>query len=69
MPKQARETPEFIEEIEREAPDTQDPPPQLLRTFVCCGDAVEVMEDEEASQQVETLKATLASVSSQIQVS
>lgn len=49
-------------------PGTRDPPPQLLQTFVCREDAVEIMEDEEVSQQVVTLKVTLASVSSQIQV-
>ena len=49
-PRQARESPEVIEEIEREAPNTQDPPPQLLWTFVCRGDTMEVVEDEEASE-------------------
>ena len=53
----------MIEEIEREAPNTQDPPPQLLWTFVCYGDMIEVVEDEEASKQVKELRTTLASVS------
>ena len=69
MPRQARESPEVIEEIKREAPNTQDPPPQLLRTFVCRGDTMEVVEDEEASEQVKKLRARLASVSGQIEVS
>jgi len=64
-----RESPEVIEEIEREAPNTQDPPPQLLQTFVCRGDTMEVVEDEEASEQVKELRAALASVSSWIEVS
>ena len=67
-PRQARESPEVIEEIEREAPNTWDPP-QLLRTFVCRGDTMEVVEDEEASEQVKKLRAGLASVSGQIEVS
>ena len=58
----------MIEEIEREAPNTQDPPPQLLWTFICCGDTMEVVEDEEASEQVKELRAALASVSSRIEV-
>ena len=58
----------MIEEIEREAPNTWDPP-QLLRTFVCRGDTMEVVEDEEASEQVKKLRAGLASVSGQIEVS
>ena len=49
-PRQARESPEVIEEIEREAPNTRDPPPQLLWTFVCHGDMKEVVEDKEASE-------------------
>ena len=53
----------MIEQIEREAPNTQDPPPQILRTFVCRGDTMEVVEDEEASKQVKELRTTLASVS------
>ena len=48
-PRQARESPEVIEEIEREAPNTQDPP-YLLWTFMCRGDTMEVVEDEEASE-------------------
>ena len=44
------ESPEVIEEIEREAPNTWDAPPHLLRTFVCHGDMMEVVEDEEASE-------------------
>ena len=59
----------MIEEIEREAPNTQDPPPQLLWTFICCGDIMEVVEDEEASEQVMKLRAGLALVSGQIEVS
>ena len=59
----------MIEEIEREAPNTQDPPPQLLRTFVCHGDTMEVVEDEEASEQVKKLRAGLVSMSGQIKVS
>ena len=51
-PRQARESPEVIEEIEHEAPNTWDPPPQLLWTFICRGDTMEVVEDEEASEQV-----------------
>ena len=58
----------MIEEIEREAPNTQDPPPQLLWTFVCHGDMIEV-EDEEASEQVKELRAALASMSGRIEVS
>ena len=68
-PRQARESPEVIEEIEREAQNTRDPPPQLLRTFVCRGDMMEVVEDEEASEQVKKLRVGLASVSGQIEVS
>ena len=64
-----RESPEVIEEIELEAPNTRDPPPQLLRTFICRGDTMEVVEDEEASKQVKKLRAGLASVSGQIEVS
>ena len=52
----------MIEEIEREAPNTWDPTPQLLRTFVCHGDTMEVVEDEEASEQVKELRVALASV-------
>ena len=59
----------MIEEIERKAPNTWDPPPQLLQTFVCRGDTIEVVEDEEASEQVKKLRAALASVSGQIEVS
>ena len=59
----------MIEEIEREAPNTQDPPPQLLQTFVCRGDTMEVVEDEEATEQVKKLRARLALVFDQIQVS
>ena len=59
----------MIEEIEREAPNTRYPPPQLLRTFVCRRDTVEVVEDEEASEQVKELRAALASVSRWIEVS
>ena len=69
VPRQARESPEVIEEIECEAPNTWDPPPQLLWTFVCCGDTIEVVEDEEASEQVKELKVALASVSGRIKVS
>ena len=69
MPRQARKSPEVIEEIEREAPNTRDPPPHLLRTFVCHGDMMDVVEDEEASEQVKKLRAGLVSVSSQIEVS
>jgi len=58
-----------IEEIEREVPNTRDPPPQLLWTFVCHGDTMEVVEDEEVSEQVKKLRAALASVSSQIDIS
>ena len=68
-PRQARESPKVIEEIERDAPNTWDPPPQLLRTFVCHKDTIEVVEDEEVSEQVKELRAALPSVSSQIQVS
>ena len=50
----------MIEEIEREAPNTRDPPPQLLRTFMCRGDTIEVVEDEEASEQVKELRVALA---------
>ena len=42
----------MIEEIEHEVPNTRDPPPQLLWTFICRGDTMEVVEDEEASEQV-----------------
>ena len=59
----------MIEEIEREAPNTRDPPPQLLRTFVCHKDTIEVVEDEEVSEQVNELRAALASVFGQIEVS
>ena len=59
----------MIEEIEREAPNTRDPPPQLLWTFMCHRDTIEVVEDEEASEQVKELRAALASVSGQIEVS
>ena len=59
----------MIEEIEREAPNTRYPPPQLLRTFMCRGNMIEVVEDKEASEQVKELKAALASVSGQIEVS
>ena len=59
----------MIEEIEREAPNTRYPPPQLLQTFVCHGDMKEVVEDEEASEQVKELRAALASVSGWIEVS
>jgi len=58
-----------IEEIEREAPNTRDPPPQLLKTFMCHGDMMEVVEDEEASKQVKELRAALALVSGRIEVS
>ena len=44
------ESPEVIEEIEREVQNTRNPPPQLLRTFVCCGDMMEVVEDEEVNE-------------------
>ena len=67
--RQARESLEVIEEIEHEAPNTQDPPPQLLRTFICHGDTMEVVEDEEVSEQVKKPRAQLASVSGQIEVS
>ena len=59
----------MIEEIEREAPNTRYPPPQLLRTFVCHGDTIVVVEEEEATKQVKELRAALASVSSRIEVS
>ena len=59
----------MIEEIEREAPNTWDPTPQLLRTFVCHGDTMEVVEDEEASEQVKEFKAALALMSGRIEVS
>ena len=59
----------MIEEIEREEPITRDPPPQLLRTFICHRDTMEVVEDEEVSEQVKKLRAALASVSSQIDIS
>ena len=49
-PRQARESPEVIEEIEREVPNTQNPPPRLLWTFVCRGDTMDVVEDEVASE-------------------
>ena len=52
----------MIEEIECEAPNTWDPPPQLLWTFMCHGDTMEVVEDDEASEQVKDLSAALASV-------
>lgn len=65
----SRDIPEVVEEIECEPPSAQDSSPQLVRTFVRRGDSVEVVEDEKASEKVETLKATLASVSSQIHVS
>ena len=68
-PRQARESPEVIEEIERETLNTRDPPPQLLWTFMCHEDTIEVVEDKEASEQVKELKAALASVSGQIEVS
>ena len=66
---QARESPEVIEKIERKAPNTRDRPPQLLWTFVCCGDTMEVVEDEEASEQVKKLRARLALLSGKIEVS
>ena len=69
VPRQARESPKVIEEIERKAPNTQDPAPQLLWTFVCHGDMMEVVEDEEVSEQVKKPRAQLASVSGQIEVS
>ena len=59
----------MIEEIEHEATNTWDPPPRLLWTFVCRGDTMEVVEDEEASKQVKKLRVGLASVSGQIEVS
>ena len=59
----------MIEEIEREAPNTRDPPPQLLRTFICHGDTMDVVEDEETSEQVKKLRARLALLSGQIEVS
>jgi len=58
-----------VEEIECEPPSARDSSPQLVPTFVRRGDSAEVVEDEKASEKVETLKATLASVSSQIHVS
>ena len=64
-----RVSPEVIEEIEREAPNTRYPPPQLLRTFVCRRDTIEVVEDEEVSGQVKELRVALASVSGWIEVS
>ena len=64
-----RESPEVIEEIEREAPNIRDPPRRLLRTFMWRGDTMEVVEDEEASEQVKELTAALSSVSGQIEVS
>ena len=67
--RQARESPEVIEEIECEAPNTQDPPPHLLRTFMCHGDTIEVVEDEKVSEKVKELRVALASVSGQIKVS
>jgi len=36
---------------------------------MCRRDTIEVVEDEEASEQVKELRAALASVSSQIEVS
>jgi len=69
VPRQAGESPKVIEEIERKVPNTQDPAPQLLWTFVCHGDMMEVVEDEEVSEQVKELRAALASVSSYIEVS
>ncbi|XP_066311035.1 uncharacterized protein [Miscanthus floridulus] len=51
-PRQARESPEVIEEIECEAPNTRDPPPQLFQTFVCHGDMMEVVEDEEELMKI-----------------
>jgi len=39
-----------IGEIEREAPNTRDPPPQLLWIFICYGDTMEVVEDEKVSE-------------------
>ena len=59
----------MIEEIERKAPNTRDPPPQLLWTFMCRGDMIEVVEDEEASEQVKELRVALESVSGRIEVS
>ena len=59
----------MIEEIEREAPNTRDPPPQLLWAFVCHGDRMGMVENEEASEQVKELRAALASVSGRIEVS
>ena len=64
-----RESLEAIEEIERKVPNTRDPPPQLLLTFVCHEDTMEVMEDEEASEQVKELRAALVSVFGRIEVS
>ena len=59
----------MIEKIEREEPNTRDRPPQLLWTFMCHGDTIEVVKDEEASEQVKELKAALASESGRIEVS
>ena len=59
----------MIEEIEREAPNTRDPPPRLLQTFMCHGDTIEVVEDKEASEQVKELRVALALVSGRIEVS
>ena len=58
----------MIEEIEREAPNIRDPPRRLLRTFMWRGDTMEVVEDEEASEQVKELRVALASVSGRIEV-
>ena len=64
-----RESLEVIEEIEREAPNIWDPPPQLWCTFVCHGDTMEVVEDKEASELVKEFRAALALMSGQIEVS
>ena len=59
----------MIDEIECEAPNTRDPPPQLLWTFICRGDTMEVVDDEEVSEQVKKLRTRLASVSGQSELS
>ena len=43
--------------------------PRVARTFVRRGDRLDLVEEEEASKQMEKIQGTLASASSQIQVS
>lgn len=62
-------TPEEVEEIDRQPPCSRDTPPRPLCTFICRGDVLEVIEEEEASEQVKELKTALSSVTGRIEVS